>query len=465
MKYYLKNIRSRFASSSLLQSAAAFSVRSGAALSSFILFAVISNFTGSFEFGVFSMYFSIVMTLGLVGSFGQQIFLVKEIPRARVDANSAREKGAFLFAFISTSAAAIVSVAAFVLLAEQFFSSGSSPAVVVFGAALVGLYAASQTTMGALRVKDRTIYAMASRDLLWRIVSILLILALPFASTNLIAMDRVGQVFLALALGLAPIVIAHVHEVSSFVRSSLSGVEADIRYREWTDSSAGLLFVSLISSSDLYVYTLIIGVLLGPVEAGAFFAALKTVEVLNIFLMAVTLVVAPQLSRAISEKNRDKFQLVCNKSTILQGVPALVACVAVFIAAEHLMSLFDERYAAYSNVLRLVAVGMLANALTGATVLILQLIGKHWLQVALQGGSLLLGVIVAFPLCHYLGVYGAGVSFIISKLLWNIAAISVIKTNNGVDPSLFGLFDRQTEGVRGAIREIRTELDARGDAR
>lgn len=451
----------KFKSSSLLQSVAAFAIRCAAAASSFILFALISRYVGPSAFGQFSMYFSVIMTLGVVGSFGQQIFLIKEVTKARSEKATNQEKGAFVYSLFCTllfgSFSSILCIGVFYL----YFPGLGADRIAMWGAILVFLYALSQTLMGALRVHDRTLYAMASRDLLWRIICIATI---SLIAGDFVSMDRVEVVFVVLSCGLFPIVVSHLAQVATRVWKEVGSSNVKIKWRSWTDTSSGMLLVSLISSSDIYVYTLVIGFLLSPLEAGAFFAALKTVEVLNIFLMAVTLVVAPKIAKSVADRDRDMFQLTCNKAIIMQGVPVAVACVIVFVGAEMFMGLFSSEFARYSNVLRLLAVGMLINAMTGATVLILQLIGKHWIQVGLQGGALFLAVLLLPLLCNQFGVYGAGLSFILSKLIWNVGAIMIIKHNNSVDPSLLGLMDRRSGGIRAAILDIRGELTSRADS-
>jgi O-antigen/teichoic acid export membrane protein len=259
---------------------------------------------------------------------------------------------------------------------------------------------------------------------------------------------------LLLALTLAPIIVDHLVRILRHVRAEFKAVAATIPWREWGQTSLGLTLVLAISSSDLYLYTIFVGHLVGSTEAGAFFASLKSVELLNMFLMSVTLVVAPEISRAVARNDRDGLQLVCNRAIILQGIPCLLATVLVIAAAAGFMWIFDPSFVRYANLLRLLAVGMLLNALSGATVLMLQLIGKHWLQVFLQGGSLLIALLLLPTMVQFLGIYGTAISFILSKLLWNVAAVVTIRRSRGVDPSIFGLLDRQTGGLKGALAAV-----------
>lgn len=108
---------------------------------------------------------------------------------------------------------------------------------------------------------------------------------------------------------------------------------------------------------------------------GAFFAALKTAELINLFLMTVSLVVAPRLSRAVAEKRPENLQLECNAAIVLLGIPTVVASVIVLAFSPYFMLVFDASFVEHENLLRVLVLGMLVNALSGSTGLLFQLGG------------------------------------------------------------------------------------------
>jgi len=447
----------------LVQAAVAVAVRVTAAGASFAVFALAARVTGPAEFGTFSTLFSAAMLAGLLGSFGQQVFLVKEVPRAREAGDAEAEYGAYLFAGLTTLLGATVGAAVVAIAAGLLASPVATPALAaVF--ALAWLFAASQTTMGALRVQERTLWAMTTRDVGWRALSIVGVAAyaaLPAAYANPAASLDAGRVLSIVAFTLVPVVAAQVAAVMQHVRRRFAGVRPRFHGRRWLESSSGMAVIGLVSSADLYGYTLVLGLLTTPAVTGAFFAALKTVELLNLFLMAVTLIVAPELSRLVAREEATQLQRKCNTAILLQGAPALVAGVAMVALASPILALFAPEYAANVGLLRLLVLGMLINALTGATVLMLQLAGLHWLQVWLQGGTLLLALASLFVTIPWFGVEAAGYAFIATKGLWNVAAIVAIRRRLGVDPSALGLLAPGAGGVAGAWRDLRSQVAGR----
>lgn len=445
--------------SQVMESLLAFAIRMSGGVASYALFAVISRTTGPSAFGAFSIAFSLAMTAGLFGSFGQQVFFVKEVPKAAALGQPNIEKGVHVFALSSTFICSIM--AAFAVAGIAIYQQPQKPdlELILFSALLAFFYAISQTTIGGLRVQDKVLYAMATRDLLWRALAIAAIyLTYAYFQSVPGANLSIGAIMAILVVCLAPIVGVHLLQILQYMRKTYSSVKSRIETRAWLDASLGLLIIAVISSSDLYIYTILLGNLVGQEEAGAFFASLKTVELLNMFLMAVTLVTAPEISKVIALGNRDKFQQTCNKAILMQGSPAIFSAIFIIIAAPVFMWIFNPSYVSYSNLLRLLAFGMLFNALTGATVLILQLIGKHWLQVLYQGGSLLLSVALLPFLLRSFGIYGVAIAFILSKLLWNVLAIVTIRKHQGVDPSVLGLWDKASGGVRGALKELGSQF-------
>lgn len=87
----MKNNKNIFASD-LVQSALSFGTKLGSGFAAYILFAIISRLIGAESFGQFSIAFSLALMVGLAGSMGQQVFIVREVPKQRALSNPAGER-------------------------------------------------------------------------------------------------------------------------------------------------------------------------------------------------------------------------------------------------------------------------------------------------------------------------------------------------------------------------------------
>lgn len=439
--------------SDLVQSALSFMAKIGSGFAAYILFAIVSRNVGPEAFGQFSVLFSLAIMIGIAGSMGLQVFVVREIPKQRVAGNKKNERAVYRFSFL-TLLFALPFILVVYGLSAPWIVDGSTVSTIAIGAGLAVFYAYSQTTFGMLRIQDATIFAVLTRDLLWRVLAIpLFIVLIGFVSGPLVGLA-------ALFVALVPILLWHLIKINRHIKSNLN-VEPGRKGEDWIQSIFGLGLVGVISSADFYIYTVLLGLLLNATEAGVFFAALKTAELLNMFLMAVTLVIAPKLSHYVATQNTELLQKHCNLGLLLQTVPLVISFLILFPMAKFILAFFDPSFGSYAPLLWLLALVMLFNSLTGATVLLMQVGNMHWLQVGLQGGFLLLSIAALPLLVAQYGVYGAAISFGLSKLLWNVAAIFFIRKNLKVDPSLLGFFRRGSGGLFGALDLMKDQFKTR----
>lgn len=439
--------------SNLLQSLLALATKIGAGVGNYLLFVVIAQYTGTKEFGIFSISFSVAMLFGVLGSFGQQVFLVKQVLKEQVDNNKQTELGCYYFSAAICLFFSLLACCIFVYWA-YFWGNNIDPLQFIGGGLLCFAFAVSQTTIGALRVQEHTILAIFTRDVLWRFFSILGIIFMAYSAMNSMSELTSGTVLFIIAVTLIPIIFVQLLYIVTYIRKNFKGVKPQYKFSTWFDTSSGMALVAFIASSDLYVYTIVLENLLSVEEVGAFFASFKTVELLNTFLMTVTLVVAPQLSKLISQKNYVELQKKCNSAVILQSIPVLIGAVIILIAAPYCLLFFHKDYMVYSDLLRVLTLGMLFNVLTGPTVLMMQLGGMHWRQVVYQGSGLLISLALLPPLISAFGVIGAALSYTISKVIWNVSAIHAIIKKFNVDPSFLALFTRNPEGLKSVLQEF-----------
>jgi O-antigen/teichoic acid export membrane protein len=427
----------RLLTTDLFQAILSFGIKLLAGFASYFLFAYSSNTLGSEEFGVFSFYFSIVMLVASFFSFGQQTFLMKEIPKSVSNGDLSKEGAIYFFSSIATITGAVSGAIIFYLIV--MFIDENALDIAIWGSVLSGLFCISQATMGVLRVQGYTLTAVASRDLLWRVFTVVTIfISAVYFSFNLIS----SNLLLLFSISLLPILTLHFYIIIKSLVSRLSADERVIQWGRWVNASFGFGLIALISSADIYAYTIVLKYLL-PVEVvGGFFAAFKTVELLNIFLMAVTLVLAPYFSTLIAKSDYVGLQRKCNVALVLQSTPVVFSCALVLFFAPEFLGFFSSDYKVYSSLLRLLTIGMLINALTGATGLLLQLGGLHWRHVIYQGSALCISIAMLPVFVHYFGFNGAALSFILSKVLWNLLAIISIKRELKVDPSIFAFLNR-----------------------
>jgi len=436
--------------SDVFRSFFSFLIKILAGVSGFGLFALVSQVLGAESFGVFSTFFSIAMMFAMLFSFGQQTLLVKECSSLYKEKKSELVNSYYQYSIISSLVFLLFGCFVLYFFDILFLHSMESDFYLFLSVcSFVLLYGFSQTTVGIMRSQDKTISAILTRDFFWRLLCIFFVGVLWFYGY-----ESLVFIFLFFSISLIPVIIYHLRASEfSFINGRLSyqGVE----YKRITSISFGFTMIAFISSADSYLFTFISGYYLDATSAGAFFSSIKIVELLSIFLMAVSLVMATKFSVSIADKNYDMLQRQCNISLVLQGVPATFSSIIVFLFPDFFLSFFSSDYENYSDLLRLLAFGMLVNSLTGPTVILMQLFGLQWLHVALQGSSILISMISLPLLKSSFGYMSVAIAFVLSKTLWNIVAVVVLKRKFGVDPSIFSLITFNGSVYRTVLSDLK----------
>lgn len=442
---------SSLASRDIVSSLLVFVLKAAGGLLGYLLFALIARFSGPEEFGKFSVLFSIVMLIGTAGSLGQQVFLVKEIPIAQHKKDTRLEQSAYVFSFFVTLVGGAAAAMFFIGVAAWLLPQNSL--ALISGGIFCFTFAVSQTTVGALRIQNRIVYATATRDVLWRILTAIVVVILPM---TLIPVTADVAIF-AMGLSLLIVVTWHLAVIIPKIKLESLSVSRE-KTKAWLKLTSALSIAALISSADLYIYSITIGFTKSASEVGAFFASLKTVEVINLFLMSVSLVVGPRIARAVAGGATDVIQSECNFAILIQGIPAILACSVVLAIGPILLGLFDPSFVAQAAVLKVLAIGVIFNALSGSTGLLMQLLGLHWHQVVFQGMALVIGLILLPLTVARAGIVGAAICYVVSKVLWNVLAIWAIRRRSRVDPSVMGLLGTGALSFRGSMSKLKDSL-------
>lgn len=431
--------------------------RFGSGILNFVLFAVAARAMGGDGFGVFSMMFSAVMFLGMLGALGQQNFLIKEVPRSRVLGDLGQERGAFRFALVVSTLGGLLAAAA-VVAWMAWRIEGVAAGSVVSSAVLCFCFTVSQMTLGALRVEGFTVLGLLTRDLLWRVLSVIALIVAAWTGRRAVVDVTPSLAMLILGATLAPILGLHLWLLYRTWQGRWRIVGPRYRMSQWIPLSAGLAILGAVAGTDLYLFTLAAGRVLSPAVAGAIFAAIKCIELISLFLVAVGLVAGPDISKLVAEGDPQRLQRKSNAVLVLQGMPALFVSAGLLLAGPWVLWLFDPGYASFASTLRIFVLGMLVNVLTGATNMLLQLSGLHWQQVIFQVGSLVIALGMLPLLVRWLGPIGVAWCYLIRQLVWNGLAVLLLRRRLGVDPSILALFQGGRGAIGLAVRDVQFDL-------
>ena len=399
-----------------------------AGILSYTMFIVLARFLDDDSYGLFSFYFSLLMMISLFSSMGQGTFVIKQAEQLRVDAFSELSQ-VYRFSFNLWLVGGLFGAIAW--FCYLFYTNAFTVSLYFSGLMFLLSYSASHITFGYLRVIDRAILAIATRDVLWRLF---LVITFYFFS-NMLSVENVLWV---MSLLMTSIVLFHLYQKETEVKELNNSDVKIINKRAWYSASFGMALVAVVSSADGYVFSIFTKFNMDDFNVGIIFSSVKTIELIGIFLMAISMVMAKEYSSCIAKSDLILLQRKCNVTTVLQLPPVIFSFLLIVVFNEHILTFFSDSFSGYGNVLILMAIGMLINSITGSTVILMQLVGLHWLQVALQATAIIISLSILPLLVDVYGVEGVAWSYILSKLIWNIPAVYVLRSRFKIDPSIFG---------------------------
>jgi O-antigen/teichoic acid export membrane protein len=236
------------------------------------------------------------------------------------------------------------------------------------------------------------------------------------------------------------------------VYSLVARIRSEPRYREavrahsnrrpiarefWSFSvprTFGAVFQILIS----YIDVLFVGGLLSSRDAAAYSIASRYIVYGTFALQAVSMAVAPQLSRLIDARHRDGLNSVYQSSACWAMVASWPVLIVLAVFAPLFMSIFGAGYGIAASALSVLALAMLVNTGTGSTGVLLLMSGRSGLMLAFLAAGL--GANVGLNLwlipAHgpFGGLVGASIAWMVTILIMAIGPTIAIWRINGVLP-------------------------------
>ena len=204
----------------------------------------------------------------------------------------------------------------------------------------------------------------------------------------------------------------------------------------WLRVSFPLLLVSgsliVLNQADI----LMIGIFIGPKEAGIYTAATKTAALVSFVLVAVNAIAAPMISELHAKRDCEKLQEMVNTATRWMFWPSLGVTLGLMLFGGAILGLFGPEFVAGWRALLLLALGQIVNATVGPVGYLLSLTGFQGLCARVYVCSAFVNVVLNIVAIPMFGIVGAALSTAITMVLWNIWLHALVVRELGVCPSI-----------------------------
>lgn len=386
------------------------------------------------DFGTYSMLFSAAGLLSIVATFGQQIFIMRSWSEYTSARDEAKLKGSIIFTTLACLAGGLL-----VGLPFFFWASLEHDALLASSTALYLVCFAMMVTSAHLA--RGAIGVVVGDGLTYLLVSIAPIIYLG-SCVVIGAPIHLYVIFITMAAGSCATVLVHLVLLRRLIHIHFPNISDSPSVMElpvWTARSAKLWISSSLEAVNQYADVVIIGYLMTPTVAGAYFV---TTRIANAFALATGAIYIfstrhfPHLY--YSRQHRELDGLL--DSVALVTLAIVIGGLMVVLGGGHwILYLFNADYVSYYGALAILTAGTAAVAAAGPCGSILMLTGHEGRYLTIIGGTVLMRAVGFFILIPLFGISGAvaatAISFITLALLMRSASIKLA----GIDGSVLRL--------------------------
>lgn len=419
-----------------LNSLASLAIKLATAALTYAMFVVLARTMGASGYGEFAFGFALATMVAIAAGMGQQTAILRFWPEemgreAPEKAHQALHAGATL-----TLGAALILAMLVALTGYALSASGLAPMSYLVAAGLLVIpMALAEFRSSALRAQGSVFVALAPRDLMWR--ALVPALAILFFALGF-RLDGGSALLLAalVLVGVLAIQARIAHARGYFTGFGLRGVPAYWRARG--GMSIWFLISTLLDSAALNLDIVLVGLFVAAESAGIYFNAFRTAGLMTLFMFAITLVIAPVVSKHFHAGDIRKAQAVTTLCA-WAGFVFSLGIFAVFVFfGDQILALFGPTYSDAKLVLILLAFGLLFDAATGPTRIVMMMTGHERAYVAIFGTVMVTGFFFQLATIPIYGILGAAVVNAIARIVAQIAIAIWARRKIGLDTTLLG---------------------------
>lgn len=410
-------------------------LKMASAPASYVMFVVLAQSMSLEEYGIFAFVFSIALVLSKLAVVGQQQAALAILPPLDDTRDLARWRGAVWFGL------RIVLVASLMFMIGQFMASffwdGASQNAMIAAALLVPLLAFSEFQTSVLRTRGALFWAIAPREIIWRL-AVIAVAALS-AYQILPTLTATNALLFMCFLFACALAMQTLSKPSTRYWRSLRGQKI-MDVTAWTKLTKSFWLTTVITFVTPNIAVVLVGLVLEPMQSGPFFAALKTAQLMTLFLLASNIVATPLLSKYWARGDRPEVQRTCAAVALLSSIFAVLALVIMVIFGDQLLRLFGVGFEAAKTELVIMSLGFAFSALNGPNGALLQMAGYQakFARIVLVTGIMSIALLV--PLTVWGGTLGAATAIMFSTVSWNVWGWFECKRSLGIDTSILGAF-------------------------
>jgi len=269
----------------------------------------------------------------------------------------------------------------------------------------------------------------------------LLLIAALFGLQGLDIEPRSEYVAAAYVVAVAIIYVC----LKTFVKAQLDSADKPWDKPEAPEWGAVAYHLLLMSAAGLLLVRfdiLLLGWFVPAEEVGVYNVSARLAEMASLALVVSNLVVAPMIARYFRDGEHGKLQSVLTFSGRLVAMVTLLAVLALFYFGQTVLGWYGEIFVRGYEILMILAIGQLINALFGPVGNVLIMTGHSGMALRIYVAAAAIMILLSLLLTPMFGMYGAAMATACGTIIWNVVMCRYIVTTLGIDPTALGVFRR-----------------------
>lgn len=425
--------------------ASVFGLKAVITVLNFALITLAARKFGAGDFGNYSVLFSCAGLLSIVATFGQQVLVMRFWSEYLSNGRADLLKGSLIFSIVVCAAGCAVVGIPFYLWSSSAYSESLGLAVTAYLIAVSIVMTSAHLVRSAVGVEAGDGFGNV------------LLLAPPTAYLGFYMVmgwsADLTALFAIMAVGASVAVLIHAGMMYRAVVArfpDIGRIPAAFDLREWGGRSVKLWVSNGLEASNQYLDVLVVGYLLSPTVAGAYFVVTRVANIFSIATDAIHMFSTRHIPNLFYRQQFDQLGRLLD--TVAWVILAIVvgSMAAIVVGGHWLLAIFNGAYTAYHGALIILSIGVAALAAAGPSGSILMLTGHEGRYLAIVGTTVLMRVAGLLMLIPLFGVTGGAAATAISLVVMSLLLRLSAKTAAGVDGSVWrltGWFERPRQNA------------------
>ncbi|MND45578.1 Polysaccharide biosynthesis protein [compost metagenome] len=412
------------------QALTAFAIRIASAAIAFLSQIALARLMGEFEYGLYAFVWVIVILTGNLSCLGFHTSIIRFYHQHLASGETAILRGlnvaSCLVAFLAV-----------------FGNDIASYYLVPIGIALfiIPMIALGDILDGMARARGWTVSALAPTFILRPILILVFMATAEFIDAPHDATTAMGAALAATYVT----TLAHLVQLAALIRKEKSEAPRQYQLGTWMRYSLPLFLVDGISFLLTNADVVVVGLYLPPDQVGIYFAAAKTIVLVQFVYFSVKAAAAPRFSAIIAAADHDALADFAARSTRWTFWPSLIIGLCALAAGELLLSLFGPNFTDGYGLMAILFAGILAKASVGPAEVLLTMAGHQKLCVGVYAATLIAAVILYSVMIPLFGLTGAAVAAATAIMIESLLLHLTVRRTLGI--TLFAFARRPLAGL------------------